>query len=283
MLISVVITSYNYEKYLKDTINSVLSQIYSDWEMIVVDDASTDSSVEIIKEFAKNDSRIKLIENDTNQGLARTLKKGIEAASGEWISILESDDMLREDYLEKKASIAANNPAIGLIFNDVELFGDESRIEEVSKKFERSAKCLTKKNYPRNIFKDLIFFNRVLTLSTIMVKKENILKSNWNTPSDKLLDWWILLHFARENEFYYIPEKLTKWRIHYGSYINKRTKLFTVPVNLLALIDIAKSEKDFSLIPYILAVILTNFNRTRIACIQLLKKALGIPLRCEKS
>ena len=283
MLISVVITSYNYEKYLKDTINSVLSQTYSDWEMIVIDDASTDSSVDIIKEFVKKDSRIKLIENETNLGLTKTLKKGVEAASGEWVAVLESDDRLREDYLEKKAAIANKYPDIGMIFNDVELFGDEERIKDVSKKFTDTAKYLKGKTYPRNIFKDLIYFNRVLTLSAVFISREKVLKCDWETPSDRILDWWLLLHFTRKYDCFYIPEKLTKWRIHYGSYINKKQKIFAIPVNLLALIDIIKKEKDIRLLPGIIWIILSNFTRVRVACAQLAKIRLGIPLRCEKS
>lgn len=283
MLISVVITSYNYEKYLKDTIKSVLAQTYSDWEMIVIDDASADSSVEIIKEFAKNDSRIKLIQNESNLGLTKSLRKGIEAASGQWVAVLESDDSLRKDYLEKKAAIIEQYPDCGLIFNDVELFGDEKRIKDVSTKFIKSAEILKKKNYPCNLFKELVYFNRVLTLSTVLVNKEKFLQSRWDTPSDKLFDWWILLHFARENDFYYLPEKLTKWRIHYGSYINQKFKIVSLPVNLLAVINIAKKEKNIKLIPCIFRIILNNLKRIKTACIQAAKRCLGIPLRCEKS
>lgn len=282
MLISVVITSYNYEKYLPDTINSVISQTYSDWEMIVVDDASTDDSVDIIKEFTKKDSRIKLIQNETNLGLTETLKKGVKAASGKWVAILESDDILRENYLEKKAEIANKYPDIGMIFNDVELFGDEGRINDVRKKFTGTAQYLKGKSYPRKIFNDLIYFNRVLTLSTVFANREKLLQCDWETPSDRILDWWLLLHFTRKYDCFYIPEKLTKWRIHYSSYINKKQKIFAIPVNLLALIDIIKKEKDIRLLPGVIWIILSNFTRVRVACAQLIKIRLGIPLRCEK-
>lgn len=102
MLVSVVVTSYNYQKYIKDTIISVLNQTFKDWEMIVIDDASTDASVKIIQELTKNDSRVKLIQNSENIGLKNSIKKALKEASGEWIAFLESDDLWREDYLEKK-------------------------------------------------------------------------------------------------------------------------------------------------------------------------------------
>ena len=105
MLVSVVVTSYNYQKYIKDTIISVLNQTFKDWEMIVIDDASTDASVKIIQELTKNDSRVKLIQNSENIGLKNSIKKALKEASGEWIAFLESDDLWREDYLEKKTAL----------------------------------------------------------------------------------------------------------------------------------------------------------------------------------
>lgn len=283
MLISIVVTSYNYEKYLKDTINSVLAQTYQNWEMIVIDDASTDSSVEIIKEYQKKDKRIKLIQNETNLGLSKTLKKGLEAASGEWIAILESDDSISSDYLEKKAAVIKQYPDIGLIFNDVEMTGDKKRIKEVEKKFRNSAKSLLSKSYPCNLFSDLVFFNKVLTFSTILVNKEKLLSCDFNTPTDKLLDWWLLLHFARKHSFYYIPEKLTRWRLHTDSYIHKRHRMYYYPVNFLALIDILKTEKDLRLIPYIIIIFFCGISKIKVAAAQKLKTALGIPLRSENS
>lgn len=277
MLISVVITSYNYEKYLKDTINSVLSQTYTDWEMIVIDDASSDSSVEIIKKYQKEDSRIKLIENETNLGLKKSLEKGVKATSGEWIVFLESDDAITSDYLEKKVAIIKQYPNVGLIFNDVELFGDKKRIKEIEKTFENYANSLKTKIYPTNLFKDLLYFNKVLTLSTVLINKEKLLNLEiFNTPNDKLLDWWMLLHFARKNEFYYIPDKLTKWRIHIDSYIYKKEKKYSYPINLLALINIIKLEKNYKLAIYILPVIISASHRLKVAIIQHIKTILGI-------
>ena len=127
MKISIVTASYNYEKYIKETIHSILNQTYKDWEMIIVDDCSTDNSVDIIKSY--NDDRIKLFVNEKNLGLKETLKRGIKEASSEWIAFLESDDVLAPDYLEKKVEIIKKYPDINLIFNDCEFFGDDERVK----------------------------------------------------------------------------------------------------------------------------------------------------------
>ena len=79
MKISIVTASYNYENYIKETIKSVLNQTYQDWELIIIDDCSSDNSVNVIKSF--QDDRIKLFVNKQNLGLAKTLKLGIEKNS----------------------------------------------------------------------------------------------------------------------------------------------------------------------------------------------------------
>lgn len=243
MLISIVVTSYNYQEYLKDTINSVILQIFKDWEMIVVDDASTDCSVEIIKEFVNNDNRIKLIENKENLGLKKSMQKGVKAASGEWIAFLESDDMWCEDYLEKKTSTINEYQDLGLIFNDVELFGDKHKTELLKPTFERNRKFLNKQKFPKNMFKDLNIQNRVVTFSSVMIKKTALQETNWDVPVDKLLDWWLYIQIAYKNDFFYIPEKLTKWRIHPNSYISQKNAKRFCMVNICAYNEVMKRNK----------------------------------------
>lgn len=116
MKISIVTASYNYENYIKETIKSVLNQTYQDWELIIIDDCSSDNSVNVIKSF--QDDRIKLFVNKQNLGLAKTLKLGIEKATGDWIVFLESDDLITSDYLAKKVQIIQKHKNINLIFND---------------------------------------------------------------------------------------------------------------------------------------------------------------------
>jgi glycosyltransferase involved in cell wall biosynthesis len=239
--ITVIITSYNYEQYIKEAIQSVLNQTYQNFELIIVDDCSTDNSVEIIKSF--NDDRIRLFVNEQNQGLAKTLQRALQEAKGKWVAFLESDDILTLDNLEKKVQVVESYPNIALVFNDVELFGEKDKRE---KAFKKSAKFLRNKTYPCNLFYDLGTVNRILTFSAVLVNKSELLKINFNTPVDKCLDWWLFLHLARNNQFYYIPEKLTKWRMHSTSYINQKQTHFSLPISLYTLFDIAKTEKSFS-------------------------------------
>ncbi len=101
-LVSIVMPLYNCEKYIAETINSVLSQTYSNWELLIVDDCSTDTSVEIVKEFAQKDTRIKLCEFTQNSGVANARNKAIEKAKGRYIAFLDSDDIWLPKKLAKQ-------------------------------------------------------------------------------------------------------------------------------------------------------------------------------------
>ncbi|KAF2336451.1 glycosyltransferase family 2 protein [Flavobacterium daemonense] len=101
-LVSILIPTYNTEKFIRETLQSVQNQTYSNWEMILVDDASTDQTVAIIEEFAKNDSRIKLfkLEKNSGNGFARNI--ALEKASGKYIAYLDADDLWFPEKLEKQ-------------------------------------------------------------------------------------------------------------------------------------------------------------------------------------
>lgn len=279
MKISVVTASYNYQDYIKETIQSVLDQTYKDWEFIIVDDCSTDNSVEVIKSY--KDDRIKLFVNEKNLGLKETLKFGIKQASGDWVAILESDDILKQDYLEKKYEVIKRNPNVAVIFNDVELFGDENRVKNTTPTIIETSNLLQNKIYPCNIFDDLVDFNSVLTFSAVMLNRQKFLECNLNAPMDKLFDWWLFLHLARKYDFYYIPEKLTKWRLHSGSYISYKERLFDYPVNVAALIDLIKKEKDIRLFPPLFKASFSTVKRFKARFVRAIKTKLGIPLREE--
>ena len=90
-LVSIIMPNYNGEEYLRETIDSVIAQTYQNWELIFVDDCSTDNSVEIVKSY--NDSRIKVICNEANSGAAVSRNRAIEAAIGRWMAFLDSDDL----------------------------------------------------------------------------------------------------------------------------------------------------------------------------------------------
>ena len=222
--VSIITASYNYENYIKETIESVMAQTFSDWEMIVVDDGSKDNSVEVIKSYCANDERIKLVqhENGVNKGLAATLQLGISKATGEWLVFLESDDTIEANYLEEKFKVIEKYPEVGLIFNDLNMFGDEERIETYSDYFDRQQKILSKNNFPCSLLKDFqsVRFNLIPTFSVVMVKRELMIDLNYNSFVKPLLDKHLWDQLVGVCKFYYLPKKLSNWCIHKDSYIS---------------------------------------------------------------
>ena len=103
-----------------------------------------------IKSF--NDKRIKLVKNEENLGLTKTLEKALKMAQNDWIAFLESDDLWAENYLEEKVKIIEKYPDTAIIFNDVEEFGDEEWLKAVKNNFTRTRNILNKKKFPKNIF-----------------------------------------------------------------------------------------------------------------------------------
>lgn len=259
MKVSVIITSYNYENFIRDAIESVLAQTYQDFELIIVDDASADSSVNIIENFEQKDSRIKVIKNTVNKGLSKSLKTGIGVACGEYIAILESDDKWDKKYLEKKLEIFSKYD-VGLVYNDVKLIGYYSRKSE--KNFNRIMNFSYKNEYPKNMFYDFGYENRILTLSSVMFKRDLCKILDFDTPIDKLLDWFLYVQLAKQTKFYYLPGKLTIWRQHKDSYINsKNSKKFKLPA-VSAYLKFLKGEPfNLKLFLYIIFSLLIIFYR----------------------
>ncbi len=290
MKISIITASYNYEKYIEETINSVLNQSYNNWELIIVDDGSSDNSIKIIKKFCEKDNRIKLYthENNQNKGLKETLLLGISKAQSNWVVFLESDDLITADYLKKKIDIIQKYPQVGLIFNDVQLFGDEKKVYINTPIFKSNHNFLLKKRYPCNIFWDLNVSNKILTFSTLMVKKSLLNNENFDTPVDKLLDWWLYIHITYQNEVYYIPEKLTLWRLHKNSYISKNRKKTNFFLSILAYLDVFKKNKAtfkelclfiLTSLHKIFNVIPKDIKLYKILLARKIKTILGIPLK----
>jgi teichuronic acid biosynthesis glycosyltransferase TuaG len=107
-LVSIIMPSYNTAKYIGDSIKSVLAQTYGNWELIIVDDCSTDNTDEIVKEFL-SDERIKYLKNAKNSGAAISRNYALREAKGKWIAFLDSDDLWLPEKLEKQLAFMVEN------------------------------------------------------------------------------------------------------------------------------------------------------------------------------
>ncbi len=107
-LVSIIMPSYNTGRFIAETINSVLAQTYENWEIIIVDDCSTDNTDNAIEPFLE-DERIKYFKNETNSGAAVSRNRALREARGKWIAFLDSDDLWKPDKLEKQIAFMEKN------------------------------------------------------------------------------------------------------------------------------------------------------------------------------
>lgn len=108
-LVSIITPLYNSEKYIEETIESVLNQTYKNWEMLIVDDCSKDNGVEIVNEYVLKDKRIKLFRNEKNEGVSFSRNRAIDLSQGKYIAFLDSDDLWKREKLEKQISFMEKN------------------------------------------------------------------------------------------------------------------------------------------------------------------------------
>lgn len=124
--VSVVMGIYNTENHemLEKSVNSILNQTFKDFEFIICDDASTDNTVTELKKVVKDDDRVKIIRNDENKGLAYSLNKCIEIATGEYVARMDADDACALDRFQKQIDFLDKNPEYGVCGSNANLFDD---------------------------------------------------------------------------------------------------------------------------------------------------------------
>ena len=125
-LVSIVVPVYNCEKFIRQTINTVKKQTYNNWELLLVNDCSTDRSKEIIIKELKDDDRIKLLELEKNSGAAIARNKGIENARGKYIAFLDSDDIWLPEKLKEQIKFI-NKPDIAIVFSNYEKINEAGK------------------------------------------------------------------------------------------------------------------------------------------------------------
>jgi len=123
-LVSIIMPSWNTERFIAETIQSVIDQTYTNWELLIVDDCSTDNTDAVVASF--KDDRIKYFHNEKNSGAALTRNKAMREAQGEWIAFLDSDDLWLPEKLEKQIKFMVEN-GYSLSFTEYEKIDEDSK------------------------------------------------------------------------------------------------------------------------------------------------------------
>lgn len=152
LLVSIITPTFNSEEYLGQTINSVLNQTYKNWELILVDDCSTDKTIELIKSYQKKHPNISLIKNTSNQGAGVARNKGINAAKGDFIAFLDADDLWKPNKLEVQINLMIKGN-LDVCFSSYDLIDEEGSelFKRVNALPELTYNKLLKSNYVGNL------------------------------------------------------------------------------------------------------------------------------------
>jgi len=207
--VSVIMPSYNHEKYLSEAIESVLNQAFPDFELIIIDDGSKDKSKEIIKAYEKKDNRIHAIFHENNKGIARTMNEGLEKAKGKFIALFSSDDVWVKDKLEKQLKILEKNEDLVVWSEAVVIDAHGNPTGETFTQMHGASK----KKKSGNLFEELLKGNYICGQSVIL-KRKNIDNIRYDERLKYLNDYKFMVDLARKYEFYFIEEPLVLYRIH---------------------------------------------------------------------
>jgi len=203
-LISIITPAHNAGKHLEDTILSVMDQTFQSWELIVINDGSTDNTPIIAELYALKDSRIKLV-NQNNQGPGAARNTGIENSSGNWIAFLDSDDLWHHSKLEKQLLFSQKFPDVDVFFSSGWKFNDINNLDDYNT---LTGKFDAERMY-RLEFKD----NYIPTLS-VMVKRAMVSKIGFMKEGVcEDWDYWLRMALCGA-KFYGIDDKLFFYRRH---------------------------------------------------------------------
>ncbi|NMC51671.1 glycosyltransferase family 2 protein [Candidatus Kuenenbacteria bacterium] len=208
MKVSVLLSAYNAEKYLPEAIESILNQTFTDFEFIIINDASTDKTKEIIENYAKQDKRIRLIHNTYNLGLTKSLNVGIREAQGEYIVRLDADDLSAPERLARQYEFMEGNPKYALTGSWVKIIDENGQM-------------LAKRQPPvetKLIKFHFIFGKPCIWHSSIFFRKDKIAKiGNYNEEYKYAQDLNLYVKLLKEEQITNVPEFLVSHRIHGNS------------------------------------------------------------------
>ena len=219
--VSVVVTSYNYAHLIRETLDGIVAQTFRDFEVLVVDNGSTDGSRDIIRGYAACDSRFRLLQHEgaVNKGLPASVKLGAETARGEFIAFCEADDVWMPEHLERCMDLVAESSGeANFVITDLQPFGDPDRCRDVEegRTFRREALSGIRNRITPEQFRRV---NWIFTFSIVMVRRSVLLGCDFlSVPRPSNLDWWLWRQIALENDVWVVHECLTRWRLHKASF-----------------------------------------------------------------
>lgn len=197
-LVSIITPLYNSEKFIGETIESVLNQTYKNWEMIIVNDCSKDNGPKIVEEYCKKDNRIKLFNNEKNMGVSFTRNKAIDISKGKYIAFLDSDDLWKKEKLEKQINFMEKENII-LSYTSYEKINEDGSKRGVIE-------------VPLSLDYKELLKNCLIGFLTAIYRKEEL--KNERFQNTKVEDYIFWLNILKKIDYAYgINENLASYRV----------------------------------------------------------------------
>jgi len=209
IIVSVVIPTYNHGQYLGHALQSVLDQTYSNFEIIVIDNYSTDNTKEVIDSF--NDSRINYLKIHNNGVIAASRNLGIQTSKGEWIAFLDSDDYWSPLKLQECFEVITDN--VDFVYHDLEVISSKKKLFKTTITKSRQVTC--------PVTLDLLINGNGIVNSSVVVRKNLLVKINGINESSEMIaaedyNTWLRISQLSEN-FIFIPKVLGFYLVHKDS------------------------------------------------------------------
>lgn len=206
MLVSLLIANYNNGSFFKDCFDSILAQSYSNWEVIVVDDCSSDESLKIIQQIVKGDHRVRICSNDINMGVGHTKNRAVHESSGELCAFLDPDDSIEPDAIQKMVAVFQSNPSLVLVHSSFNICND--RLQQIGK-YEQAKPVDSKDPYFLNLDGSITHF--------AMFSREAYLSSTGiDTYMKRAVDQDLYLKLCEAGETSFLDAFLYNYRVHEG-------------------------------------------------------------------
>lgn len=206
--ISIITITYNRARFLPEAIESVLAQSFTDWELLIIDDASTDDTSEVAGRYASIDQRIKYYKNQENLKISRSRNRGLELSKGDYVAVLDSDDIWRDkDKLQKQYDYLVGHPACGLIGGGVVV------IDERGKEMRR----YLNEQGDESIRKKLLIKNQ-FAQSSVMYPRQAVLDlGKYDVELSGIEDYDLWMRVGAKYELANLDSYVLSYRLHGGN------------------------------------------------------------------
>ncbi|NBM53729.1 glycosyltransferase [Proteus sp. G2669] len=236
--ISVLMSVYNDSIHLNEAIDSILNQTFKDFEFIIINDGSTDLSIDILKEYEEKDSRVKVYTNASNIGLAKSLNKGFLLASGDYIARMDADDYSYPTRLQKQFEFMEDHKNIMVCGTSMEIYEQDDKFMILPTSHNAIAAGL--------IFGTNFYHPTVIFRSDFIKQNKIVYPEDYQYAQDYGL-WVNLLKLNQENIFSNLEEALLKYRIHpernRKNYFSTQTSFaIKAQINALSMFNIEASK-----------------------------------------